>query len=116
MRKFEMDGQEYEIRFKHEIHDRKTEWHWVDAFMGTAKTYARTTCWIKLGDTVVAQGVADCSIEDNFSREKGRKIALERAMKAARWDKSLRTVVWGKVYFDRFDKGFAKNGNTLVTI
>ena len=43
-------------------------------------------------------GHADCSIHDQFSRAKGRKIALTRAI--ARFPKSVRRQVW-EAYFKR---------------
>jgi len=48
---------------------------------------------------VVGVGIAVCSVKDNFCKEKGRKLAMLRAMKNAGIPKSERTLVWG-VYRD----------------
>jgi hypothetical protein len=43
---------------------------------------------------VVGIGTASCSINDNFCREKGRKLSLLRAMKQAGMDKNQRKLIW----------------------
>ena len=43
---------------------------------------------------IVGEGLATCSVEDNFCREKGRKLAMLRAMKNAGIKKSERKLVW----------------------
>jgi hypothetical protein len=42
------------------------------------------------------KGKAQCSLNEfgGFSHKKGKKIALLRAMKDARWDKGQRATVW----------------------
>ena len=40
------------------------------------------------------EGLAYCSINDNFERAIGRKIALTRALKDAGFDKDTRTAIW----------------------
>ena len=52
-----------------------------------------TTCIIfnEAGEEV-ASGTANVHPKDNFCKEKGRQIALTRAM--ATWDKSYRSQVW----------------------
>ncbi len=43
---------------------------------------------------VVGKGIATCSVNDNFCREKGRKLAMLRAMINAGISKENRREVW----------------------
>lgn len=45
-------------------------------------------------------GVSLCSIDDNFTKERGRKLALVRTLQNALMDRTIRTEVW-KRYFAR---------------
>ncbi len=51
---------------------------------------------------VLAKGEAFCSLEDNFSRAKGRKLATARCIMGL-WDEETRKAFWG-VYVDKFGK------------
>lgn len=84
----------------------------------------------------ISYGVAKCAEADNFSRERGRKLALARALasgdhqfasdveildgtgvvlrKAASGEvKRLREIVW-KTYFDRIPKGKVEDPTPVV--
>lgn len=52
----------------------------------------KTTCIIHLNDTHI-EGVATCSILDNFSKSKGRKLAFKMAVSRIS-DKKMRSKLW----------------------
>jgi len=52
-----------------------------DGIVSDFKANAVTICYIEETDrSLVAKGYGFCSLEDQFSRSKGRKIALNRAL------------------------------------
>lgn len=55
-----------------------------------------TACWLTLDGNMGRSklGTAHCSPRDNFERERGRKIALARALRRSGLDKPNRTRVW----------------------
>lgn len=60
-----------------------------------------TSCKMLInGDTLIT-GTAACLQGDHFNKEKGRKIALARALKEAGVARDTRVLVW-EGYFDRF--------------
>jgi len=48
----------------------------------------------KINTKIVGEGVAICSKKDNFSKERGRKLAMLKAMKDAGIQKSERALIW----------------------
>lgn len=75
MIKFEYNGQPYSIRFRYA--DRS-----VDKSIGRATGFSiETQCSIVSPSGSVLTGIALCMDEDNFSKETGRQISLERAIK-----------------------------------
>jgi len=79
----------------------------LSEFMRTEKTARYTKCIIsqlpkpdeegkfRMDKAVpIGEGKATCSKHDNYVRFIGRKIALSRAMKAARLSKEERTKIW----------------------
>lgn len=64
----------------------------------------KTICVIEDGtlgvDTVHGTGIAFCSEKDNYEKERGRKIALTRALRDMGANKGLRTKVW-ESYLER---------------
>lgn len=63
---------------------------------------ARTTrCIIqKRGDDISFIGVAECSINDMFVKETGRKLSLARALKETDLSKEERRTIW-ETYLNR---------------
>lgn len=59
-----------------------------------------TYCSI-LVNNVEFTGLAACADGDTFNKEIGRKVALTRALKEAKLNKSTRTEVWN-MYFNRY--------------
>lgn len=55
-------------------------------------------CQVFTGVLMIGEGRSHCHPTDNFCKETGRKIALERAV--ARLDKDTRREIW-RLYFDR---------------
>ena len=45
----------------------------------------------------LACGHAKCSLQDNFCRRTGRKLALERALRKHKFDKADRAALWAVV-------------------
>lgn len=54
----------------------------------------------------IKNGLAWCSVKDNFCRAKGRKVSLARAIKI--FDKPVRAEIW-KAYLDRKVKDGSNN-------
>ena len=64
---------------------------------------AQTFCFIGIHKppcSSVASGVAECSVNDQFNKEEGRKWSLKRALQAGAFNKSERTTFW-KTYHNR---------------
>ena len=77
--KINIDGRDYSFKFQH----------------NTTGEERGTVCRIfnEVGDQVT-YGVSNVHPQDNFCKEKGRKIALSRAIKS--WDKAYREQVWNE--------------------
>ena len=75
--KINIDGRDYSFKFQHH----------------TSGIERGTVCRVfnEVGDQVT-YGVSNVHPQDNFCKEKGRKIALSRAIKT--WEKDYRTQVW----------------------
>ena len=75
--KINIDGRGYSFKFQHH----------------TSGIERGTVCRVYNEEGVqVTQGVANVHPHDNYCKEKGRKIALSRAI--SDWDKPYRTQVW----------------------
>ena len=91
--KINIDGREYSFKFQHNTGEvaRKPK---LGLKLSQTTTQERgTVCRIfnEAGEQVT-YGVANVHPHDNYCKEKGRKIALARAMKT--WDKEYRSQVW----------------------
>lgn len=53
-----------------------------------------TVCFIMKGNVSIDFGLASCGKNDNFCRDKGRKLSLARALKSALIPKEERTEIW----------------------
>ncbi len=59
---------------------------------------------VKMEDReVLSKGEAFCSLKDNFSRAKGRKLATARCVAGLNWDEQTRKAFWGE-YVNKFKK------------
>ena len=75
--KINIDGRDYSFKFQHH----------------TSGIERGTVCRIYNEDgNQVTYGVSNVHPQDNYCKEKGRKIALCRAIKT--WEKDYRTQVW----------------------
>ena len=88
--KINIDGRDYSFKFYHK-NDSDTK-----PRLGTSEykpVERATTCIIyNEAGVEVKSGTANVHPSDNFCKEKGRQIALGRAI--SNWDKSYRTKVW----------------------
>lgn len=77
--KIKIDGRDYSFKFQH----------------NTTGKERGTVCRVfnEAGNQVI-YGVSNVHPKDNFCKEKGRKIALSRAIKS--WDKVYREQVWNE--------------------
>ena len=77
--RIKIDGRDYSFKFQH----------------NTTGKERGTVCRVfnEAGDQVI-YGVSNVHPQDNFCKEKGRKIALSRAIKS--WDKVYREQVWNE--------------------
>ncbi len=95
--RFTKDGQEYRIFFNH--------------FNPELDPVGGTNCSIESANPEdesyeCYRGFAQLHPQDNFSKEKGRKIALARALQTAGWLEADRRYVW-LAYFSRSPKNEA---------
>jgi len=63
-----------------------------------------TKAIIKENEVELGVGVTYLGLSDTFNYRVGRKIALARALKDAKFDKDIRAEVWNKL----FDRGMNK--------
>ena len=84
------NGQKFSVRF---VHERSGK---------TCKTLCRILRKGAFECLLVTYGQAVCGKKDQFEKEIGRKISLERALKSQ--DKPFRTAVW-EAYFARKNPG-----------
>lgn len=68
---------------------------------GPEETIRHTLCYLVQDESTVSTGVARCAAGDQFCRQRGRKIALARAL--SRFDKDIRKRVW-EAYFAKLGK------------
>lgn len=59
---------------------------------------ASTACFLEV-DGRQSMGFAACSHLDAFNKERGRKLALARAIARAKLDKADRTAVWDRYHY-----------------
>lgn len=77
--KINIDGRDYSFNFQHH----------------TSGIERGTICRVYNEDGVqVTYGVANVHPHDNYCKEKGRKIALSRAIST--WEKEYKTLVWNE--------------------
>ena len=99
--KINIDGRDYSFKFYHKNNgDTQGKQPTQPATKLSRKVLSApveraTTCIIfnEAGDQVT-YGVSNVHPKDNFCKEKGRKIALSRAIKS--WDKDYREQVWNE--------------------
>lgn len=97
MIKLSLNGEELALTFKHNRYD-KPNFYGPNKLPISAVTYA----WIYGLDPdkrmnrsdVRANGIALCSILDNFAKETGRRVALSKAV--SRWPRDVRKHVFGQ--------------------
>ena len=88
-----IDGRNYSFKFYHKNDQPATSK--LSKKIEQTPLERATTCIIfnEEGDEV-AEGTANVHPKDNFNKEKGRQIALSRAI--SKWDKEYRTQVWNE--------------------
>ena len=87
-----IDGRNYSFKFFHK-NDQPVSISTLSKKVELTPLERATTCIIFNEEGVeVSSGVANVHPKDNFNKEKGRQIALARAI--SKWDKSYRTQVW----------------------
>ena len=89
-----IDGRNYSFKFFHK-NDQPVTTSKLSKKVEQTPIERATTCIIfnEAGDQVT-YGVSNVHPKDNFCKEKGRKIALSRAIKS--WDKVYREQVWNE--------------------
>ena len=88
-----IDGRDYSFKFYHKNDQPFTSK--LSRKVKQTPLERATTCIIFNEEGVeVSSGVANVHPKDNFNKEKGRKIALSRAIKT--WDKEYRSQVWSE--------------------
>jgi len=109
MLKTEIEGTEIRVGFYHE-----QDPGWFVSSDRPIKGFTR--CTVKIGTKEDPQGEligeSYCSTLDVFNKEKGRKIALSRAIEALPREK--RRVIW-EAYFGRFPGIIAPEGWRLIS-
>ena len=88
--KINIDGRDYSFKFQHNTGNSKGKLEKEDS-----QVERGTVCRVfnEVGDQVT-YGVSNVHPQDNFCKEKGRKIALSRAI--SKWDKYYREQVWNE--------------------
>ncbi len=92
---------EYKVEFWHNRFNKP-----VYMFLSNRAAIAETRCAIKdskKGKQIHPSGIAWCSMDDQFNYNEGRKLALERALENAGFDKPTRTLFW-EAYFKKRGK------------
>ena len=86
-----IDGRNYSFKFYHKNDQPSTSK--LSKKVEQTPLERATTCIIFNEEGVeVSSGVANVHPKDNFNKEKGRQIALSRAI--SKWDKEYRAQVW----------------------
>ena len=89
--KIKIDGRDYSFKFMHNTGNSKGKLEKEEDSQVERGTVCRV--FNEAGDQVT-YGVSNVHPKDNFCKEKGRKIALSRAIKS--WDKAYREQVWNE--------------------
>ena len=89
--KINIDGRDYSFKFQHNTGNSKGKLEKEEDSQVERGTVCRV--FNEVGDQVT-YGVSNVHPQDNFCKEKGRKIALSRAIKS--WDKNYRGQVWNE--------------------
>ena len=89
--KINIDGRDYSFKFQHNTGNSKGKLEKEEDSQVERGTVCRV--FNEVGDQVT-YGVSNVHPQDNFCKEKGRKIALSRAIKS--WDKAYREQVWNE--------------------
>lgn len=92
--KIKIDGRDYSFKFYHK-NDQRVSGSKLSKKIEETPIERATTCIVfNEFEEEVTHGVANVHPSDNFCKEKGRKIALSRAI--ASWDKNYREQVWNE--------------------
>lgn len=83
-----------ELKFKKEAYE---------LLSGNPLTKGGTVAKIIKNDETLALGKAHLSLEDNFCKNTGFKVALTRALKKIDLSKDDRTIVWNKVFEGKYN-------------
>ncbi len=94
----------------------KFEFHYI---IDAKDKHKITECTLVIGD-LIWTGYAQCHPKDQFTRDKGRKIALAYAIKKHmihhfNFPKPARREIW-KVYFEARGKEFPGNGKSVQSV
>ena len=89
--KINIDGRDYSFKFQHNTGNSKGKLEKEEDSQVERGTVCRV--FNEVGDQVT-YGVSNVHPQDNFCKEKGRKIALSRAITS--WDKNYREQVWNE--------------------
>ena len=89
--RIKIDGRDYSFKFQHNTGNSKGKLEKEEDSQVERGTVCRV--FNEVGDQVT-YGVSNVHPKDNFCKEKGRKIALSRAIKS--WDKAYREQVWNE--------------------
>lgn len=88
--KIKIDGETWRVWF---LHRPELQFGHGDQNATTIAYLARELAVAEEEESVISGG-ARCSLKDVYSRAKGRKVALARALKYARFTKAQRQQVW----------------------
>lgn len=97
MIKLSLNGEELALTFRHNRYD-EPNFYGPNHLPISAVTYA----WIYGLDSegkmdrgdARAQGIALCSVQDNFCKESGRRVALAKAV--SRWPRDVRKLIFAE--------------------
>jgi hypothetical protein len=84
----------YDVFWEHGIADRETKC--------TINMYTH----IRGEFNHIINGLAECSVRDQYCKETGRKVSLAKALKAVKFTRDERTEFW-KAYFNRDAKAIS---------
>lgn len=91
----------YEVTFYYSRPNGKNEV--VDKKLKNGATLCQVSLENPDGTTVYYHGYSICSLEDNFNKVRGRKLALTNCLLSVP-DKEVRTSLWNE-YFNHTKKG-----------
>lgn len=94
---FDIDGLTYRVRFEH-VKDQNGKYISTIAYLQSAKLDSPANDFF-----VIGMGIAYCSSKDQFCKETGRKLALQRLLSEVFQGRDKRKLVW-QAYFARKQK------------